>query len=160
MLISDAVDIALNDQRRKFADAYVNLILDTAGCSIEVSSDSPLAALTQITPSELKNTPCIIVTSEAQQENEREYYHHIMGFQGDFIYADNLDDARLLVIQGKGFMPLEGSGQLMKFGDSVARIPLFLGDEQVTRNYCAFWKKDNSGYYVEAFAELLKLKYQ
>ena len=31
MLISDAVDIALNDQRRKFADAYVNLILDTAG---------------------------------------------------------------------------------------------------------------------------------
>ena len=46
----------------------------------------------------------------------------------------------------------------MKFGDFVARIPLFHGDEQVTRDYCALWKKDNSGHYVEAFAELLKLK--
>lgn len=26
----------------------------------------------------------------------------------------------------------------------------------ITRKYCAFWKKDNSGFYIEEFVELLK----
>ena len=159
MLETDQIDIAINDQRRKFSDAYVNLILETTHSSIDISSRSPLAALSQISPLELKNTPCILVTSEAQQEIEREYYHDIVGFQGEFFYAENQETARLLVIGGKGFMPVEGSGQMMNFGTSITRIPLFQGKNHITRNYCAFWKKDNSGYYIEEFAEMLKAQF-
>lgn len=160
LLISGQIDIAFNDQRRKFFDTYVNLILETTHSSIEISARSPLAALSQITPQELKNTPCILVASKAQQETEREYYHDVVGFQGEFIYAENLEAARLLVIGGKGFMPVEGSGQIMNFGTSITRIPLFRDGEQITRNYCAFWKKDNSGYYIEEFADILKAKFE
>ena len=160
LLISGQIDIAFNDQRRKFFDAYVNLILETTHSSIEISSASPLAALSKITPQELKNIPCILVTSPSQQETEREYYHNAVGFQGEFIFAENLEAARLLVISGKGFLPIEGNGQIMNFGTSITRIPLFQNGKQITRNYCAFWKKDNSGYYVEEFADILKSKYE
>lgn len=54
------------------------------------------------------------------------------------------------------FMPVEGAGGDSFFGARIKRIPLLRGDKQITRKYCAFWKKDNSGYYVEEFAEILK----
>lgn len=160
MLGREQVDLVLNDQRRMFSDAFVNLILTTAHSSIEISSHSPLADLKRITPSELKNIPCILVTSEAQQETEREYYHDIVGFRGEYVFAGNLEEARLLVVSGKGFMPVEGGKTRENLGTSICRIPLYQGDTQVTRNYCLFWKKDNSGYYIEEFAEILKSKFE
>ena len=108
----------------------------------------------------MKNIPCILVSSKEQQENEQEYYQGVVGFQGEFLYAENLEEARLLVIGGQGFMPVEGAKQAGNFGSSISRIPLCRGKEQITRNYCAFWKKDNSGYYVEEFAEMLKRQFK
>ena len=160
LLGTEKVDMVLNDQSRMFSDAFVNLILETAHSSIEISRRSPLAALKQVTPSELKNTPCILVASEAQQETEREYYHDIVGFHGEFLFAENLEEARLLVVSGKGFMPVEGGTKATGFGTSICRIPLYQGDTQITRNYCLFWKKDNSGYYIEEFAEVLKSQFE
>lgn len=159
MLGAEKVDLTLNDQRRVFADAYVNFILTTAHSSIEISCHSPLARLKQISPQELKNTPCILVASEAQQETERDYYQTMVGFQGEYIFAENLEEARLLVVSGKGFMPVEGGKAHENFGTSICRIPLFQGDTQITHNYCLFWKKDNSGYYIEEFAEVLKSQF-
>lgn len=126
---------------------------------IEISSRNPIAALPSITPQELKNIPCILVSSRGQRETEQEYYRGIVGFQGDFLYAENLEEARLLVIGGQGFMPVEGARQAENVGSIITRIPLFRGDSQITRNYCAFWKKDNSGYYVEEFADIPKNKF-
>lgn len=37
---------------------------------------------------------------------------------------------------------------------------LVRGKEPILRNYCAFWKKDNSGYYVEEFAKMLKAQFE
>jgi hypothetical protein len=56
----------------------------------------------------------------------------------------------------RGVMPVEGAGGDSFFGATIKRIPLLRGDKQITRKYCAFWKKDNSGYYVEEFVEILK----
>lgn len=156
MLENGVVDIALNDQRRAFSDTFVNVILSTNNSSIEISSRSPIASLQSISPQELKNIPYILVASNTQKDIEREYYRDILGFQGEFLYTENLEAARLLVISGKGFMPVEGTGKGTEFGTSITRIPLIYGDKQLTRNYCAFWKKDNSGYYVEEFADILK----
>lgn len=152
--------MVLNDQRRAFSDQYVNLILTVGNEYIEISSRNPIAALESVTPQELKNVPCILVASREQRENEQEYYQGVIGFQGDFLYAENLEEARLMVICGKGFMPVEGVKRAENFGSAVSRIPLFRGNSQITRNYCAFWKKDDSGYYVEEFADILKRKFE
>ena len=59
-----------------------------------------------------------------------------------------------MVVQNNGFMPIDDGGS--PIGDTTMRIPLFRGDHPIRQHYCAFWKTDNSGYYVEEFAKLLK----
>ena len=159
LLRTGEADLVLNDQRRAFSDEYVNLILAACRSYIEVSAHSPLAQMERISPPELKNIPCILVASEAQRETEQAYYHDVVGFHGEFLYAENLEEARLMVIGRKGFFPVEGTGRAAPAGTSITRIPLVRGGEPILRNYCAFWKKDNSGYYVEEFAELLKAQF-
>ncbi len=160
LLRTGGVDLVLNDQRRAFSDQYVNLILTVGNEYIEISSRNPIASLPRITTQELKNIPCILVASREQRENEQEYYQDVIGFQGDFLYAENLEEARLMVIGGQGFMPVEGVKKAENFGSSISRIPLFRGETQITRNYCAFWKLENSGYYIEEFADILKRKFE
>lgn len=159
LLRTEEADLILNDQRRAFSDEYVNLILTTCRSYIEVSAHSLLAQMKRISPPELKNIPCILVASEAQRETEQEYYHDVVGFPGEFLYAENLEEARLMVIGRKGFFPVEGTGQALSTKTSIVRIPLVRGEEPILRNYCAFWKKDNSGRYVKEFAELLKAQF-
>lgn len=159
LLRTEQVDIILNDQRRAFSDEYVNLLLATFDSFIEVSSHSPLAQMKKISPMELKNFPCILVASAAQQEIERDYYHTVIGLQGEFIYASSLEEARLMVISRKGFLPLEGRGQ-QPAPECCRHIPLWRSDKPVLRSYCAFWKRDNSGYYVEDFADILQAQFK
>lgn len=158
MLRAEQADIVMNDQRRAFSDEYVNLLLTTRESCIEISALSPLAQLTAVTPEELKNFPCILISSQAQRENEQEYYRSVVGINSEILFAENLEEARLLVIGRKGFLPVEGGTSVPGAG-SVVRIPLMRGNEPIRRNYCAFWKKGNSGYYVEEFAELLRAQF-
>lgn len=159
LLRSEGVDLVFNDQRRAFSDEYVNLILTTMSSYIEISSRSPLAVLNKITPQELRNTPCILISSKEQQDTESDYYRDVIGFHGEYLFAENLEEARLMVIGGNAFMPIEASTKTVNFDMPIARIPLYRGENQITRNYCAFWKTDNSGYYIEEFAEMLKLQF-
>lgn len=153
-LRTDRVDLVMNDQRRAFSDEYVNCSLAHVNCCIEIASRNPISALDTVSAEDLKNTPCILIASKSQQKTEQEYYKDIFGFQGDFLFAENMDEARLMVVQNNGFMPVdEGPAAL---GNTTTRIPLRRRENPVTRHYCAFWKMDNSGYYVEEFAEMLK----
>ena len=160
LLRTQQADLILSDQRRAFSDEYRNLILTTCSSYIAVSSHSPLAQMEKITPQELKNSPCILVASEGQREAEREYYHTVFGFQGEFRYAENLEEAWLMVIGRKGFLPMEGSGGAALAGTSVTRVPLVRSEGPILRNYCAFWKKGSSARYVEIFAGLLKKQFE
>jgi hypothetical protein len=66
----------------------------------------------------------------------------------------------MMVIGRKGFMPLEGNGNVPFVGASITRIPLVRENEPILRKYCAFWKKNNSGFYVESFAEILQEQFK
>lgn len=153
------VDLILSDQRRAFSDEYVNSILTTSECYIEITARSPIAEMESVSVQDLKNIPCILVASQNQRENEQSYYHDIVGINGDFLFAENLEEARMLVIGGKGFMPVEGGKQAVQFGTTLCHVPLLRGGKPIKRNYCAFWKADNSGYYIEEFADILKKKF-
>lgn len=159
-LITEEVDLVLNDQRRAFADDYVNFELIRSHCYIEISSHHPLAKLDRVEVEDLKNTPCILVAGRQQQQNESTYYREIVGFTGEHHFAENLQDARILVASGKGFLPVEGIRDDVYYDASIARIPLYRKDEPVRRNYCAFWKEDNSGFFVETFAGILKKQFE
>lgn len=156
----ERADLVLSDQRRAFSDEYVNSLLVTHECYIEIAGRHAIAGMESVDVSDLRNIPCILVASSTQQENEQTYYRDIVGLNGEFLFAENLEEARLLVIGGRGFMPVEGDGQpVQQFGTTLHRIPLLRNGKPIRRNYCAFWKADNSGYYIEEFADILKSRF-
>ena len=150
------VELILNDQRRAFSDVYVNFELMQCGCYAELSIQNPLSKKKKIRLEELRQTPCILISSREQQNAEQEYYRNTLGFGGSYLFADNLEEARLLVVSGRGFLPVESVGTLPPEGKSIRRRPGYQGDQQIMRNYCMFWKKDQTGYYIEEFADLLR----
>lgn len=160
LLRTGGADLVLNDQRRAFSDEYVNLILATSPLYIELSARNPVSALPTVTAGELKNIPCILVSSREQQANEKEFYQTVIGIQGEILYAENLEEARMMVLSGQGFLPVEGNSRTMAFGSSLRRVPLYRGAEPVTRNYCLFWKKENAGDALERFSRMLRQKFE
>lgn len=54
---------------------------------------------------DLKNAPCILVINQTGQKEEQDYYEKIIGLQGDFLFADTVQEARLKIITGQGYMP-------------------------------------------------------
>jgi DNA-binding transcriptional LysR family regulator len=152
----DTIDLALNDQRRAFSDAYHNLVLSTSTTYIEISSRNPLCRLSEIDVKDLKNTPCILVINAQGQEEERKYYDEYVGLHGDFLFSDSLQDARIRIITNQGYMPIDEIGDSDYSDTIVTRIPLVRNGQPITKAYCAFWRKENSGYYIEEFADILK----
>lgn len=157
-LISCRVDVVLSDQRRVFNEEYANYILTTRSCYIEVSARSPIASLESIEVSDLKQIPCILVASKNQRKNERNFYQERIGITGEFVFAENLEEARLLVIGGKGYMPVEGGGQIT-MGTTLSHVRLLRGGKPINRNYCVFWKLEGATDVVQAFGELLRVQF-
>ncbi|CVI70708.1 HTH-type transcriptional regulator CynR [Clostridiales bacterium CHKCI001] len=158
-LENDTVDLVLNDQRRAFSGAYNNMILSESTTYIEISSRNPLCHLDQLDVHDLKNTPCILVINPSGQEEEQRYYDEIVGLHGEFLFAETLQDARLKIVTGQGYMPVDVIGEQVWFDTVVSRILLTRNGEPIEKTYCAFWKKNNSGFYVEEFAEMLKSRF-
>ena len=160
MLLRNEVDLAFNDQRRAFSDEFINVFLTTSITHIEIASRNPISSLDKVTVQELKNMPCILVSSEAERATEEEYYTTIVGLQGEKLFADNMEEARMFVISGKGVMPSEGTPIDGSLGANIARLPLYRGNEPIKRNYCAFMKKENAKKLSEEFIEILRSKFQ
>lgn len=153
-LSEDRVEITLNDQRRLFSDAYENLILAARPALIEVSAHSPIAQMEAVAPAELKNFPCILIAPPPEREAEQEFSRIVLGFPSEFLYAENLEVARLLVAGSRGFLPLEGGER--QAAEPLTRVPLMRNGAPLLRTYCVFWKKENVNPYVPEFARLLK----
>ena len=123
---------------------------------IELSAKNPLSKLETLETDDLKNMPCILVINQAGQQEEQNYYENIIGLHGDFLFADTIQEARLKIMTGQGYLPVDVIGEQVWFDTTVSRIPLIRNNQPVRKVYCAFWRKDNSGYYIEDFAEILK----
>lgn len=155
LLVSNQVDLLLNDQRRAFSEGYYNEILAARPYHAELVARHPIAQREAVAVEELKDFPCIMVSSAEQLDTEQLYYRDIIGLQGTFLQVESLEEGRLLAVSGKGFLLLEGSGS-EPAAAGLRRIPLLRNGKPLLHNYCAFWSRENSGYYVEEFAELLK----
>ena len=153
---TDRVDLVLNDQRRAFSDRYNNEILAESRMYIEISSRNTLGRLEMIDVAELKNIPCILMIHPAGQKEEQTYYEDVIGIKGDYLFADSVQEARLKIITGQGYMPVDVIGDPVWSDSTIDRIPLVRNGDPVRKTYCAFWRKNNSGYYIEDFLDMLK----
>ena len=149
-------DLVLTDQRRAFSDKYANFQLLKCGCYAELSVRSPFAEQESVTMEELKRQACILISSREQQNIEEDYYKNTLGFGGRFLFAENLEEGRLMVAGNRGFLPVERVGTLPPCGTGVKRLPVMEQGQQLKRNYCLFWVKENASYYIEEFAEILR----
>lgn len=155
-LESDKVDLVLSDQRRAFSDLYNNEILSESHTYIEISKHNPLSRLEMVEIAELKNTPCILVINSSGQEEEKAYYEDIVGIKGDYLFADSVQEARLKIITGQGYMPVDVIGNQAWANSTIERVPLVRNGEPIRKTYCAFWRKDNSKSYTKDFAKMIK----
>lgn len=150
------VELALNDQRRAFSGAYNNIVLAESSLCIEVSAKNPLSKLPSLEVTDLKNIPCILVMNQSGQKEEQEYYETIIGLRGEFLFADTMQEARLKIVTGQGYLPVDVIGEQTWFDTTVSRIPLVRNGDPVKKTYCAFWKKTLSDGYLKEFADILK----
>lgn len=114
LLKGNELNIVINDQRRAFSDEYVNYKLMKAYSFVEINAKSHLSALGEIAPEDLKRMPCIIISSKDQQSLEMEYYKNIYGVGEDFIFAESLEEAKLLVAGNRGYCLIESSERTPK----------------------------------------------
>lgn len=155
-LQNNQLDIAINDQRRAFSDAYMNFELAKANIFVQINRKNHLSALDTITPEDLKKVPCILVATKEQQQTEKEYYKTMYGIGEEVLYAENVEEAKILVAGNRGYYLTESSRDEKPSNDYVKNIPLVRDGVQTKKLYCAFWKKENNSEQLEAFAELLK----
>ena len=150
------VDLVLNDQRRAFSDKYANYQLLQCGCYAELSVRNRLSSQDSVELEDLKHSACILISSREQQNTEEDYFRNTLGFGGRFLFAESLEEGRLMVAGNRGFLPIESVGTIPPAGTSIRRLPIMQNGQQLRRNYCVFWVKEQTNYYIEEFAELLK----
>lgn len=150
------VDLILSDQRRAFSSQYANYQLLQCGCYAEISVRNRLSSQESVELDSLKRMPCILISSREQRNTEQDYFQNTLGFGGKFLFAENLEEGRLMVVSNRGFLPVESVGTLPPAGDAIRRLPIVQNGEQLRRNYCVFWLKEHTNYYIEEFAGILR----
>ena len=150
------VDLILSDQRRAFSSQYANYQLLQCGCYAELSVRSHLSSQESVELESLKRLPCILISSREQQNTEQDYFQNTLGFGGKFLFAENLEEGRLMVAGNRGFLPIESVGTLPPAGATIRRLPIVRNGRQLQRNYCVFWLKEQTNYYIEEFAAILR----
>ena len=150
------VDLILNDQRRAFSDQYANYQLLRCGCYAEISARNPISSQESVELEELKHISCILISSREQQNTEEDYFKNTLGFGGRFLFAENLEEGSLMVAGGRGFLPVESVGTLPPPSAAIRRLPIMQNGQQLQKNYCLFWIKEHSNYYIEEFAQMLR----
>lgn len=158
-LVNEDVDIVISDQRRAFAQGYINKSLAYRAVYVEVPLHSSLARAERVTREDLANQTMILVAISGEEENEMAYYREIIGFSGDFRFVNNVEDAHFMMLRNRGFLLVEDERVSDNQKNLVKRIPFYIGKRQMSRHYCVFCKEDNAGYYIEEFMELLKIQF-
>ena len=96
------------------------------------------------------------MASKHTQESEMRYYRDVVGFEGLFLFAENLQFARIMVVANKGIMPIDRIAEKTPALPGVCRIGFTKEGAPVKRAYCAFRKNDNNSYYANRFIEMLR----
>jgi len=155
LLQSGKIDLNFSDQRRALSNEYQNEFLTNSEFMVAVSQTLPVSS-EQMDIAALADFPCILIADDDNQQSEEDYYRDILGVKGEFVFAKNYDEAQMLVASNQGYLIINQRMKKQLNSEIVKIIKLVKGDRKLIQNYYAYWKVDNSGFYIESFAELLK----
>lgn len=141
-------DLVISDLRRKPSEQYVNFFLTKSCIYAELAKNNPLSQLETISADDLKNTPTILISPVSQRHNEEIFYREYFGIKGDFIYAENLEEAHLMVVSNKGYFPIEFNEPPQQ-SEIVKYVPIMQKESQIYKKYYAFWRADATKKYIE-----------
>ena len=130
-----SLDMVINDQWRALSDQYINDELTEQPLFALVRQDHPCAAKGSASVEALQEDLCILVCSPGQREIEATHGRDILGLQSNFLFADNLDAARMNAAAGAGFYICDGD---MTPPEGTTPVPLMRGEKQLTRKMFAF----------------------
>lgn len=154
------LDLNFSDQRRALSGDYHNEFLTRTALLVRVASGTFPAGQDKVDVNALAETPCILVADSAHADSEERYCRDVLGIRSDFITTANYDEAHLLVASRQGFLITNEQSQEHGPSSGTQLLKLYHDGMQMTQKYYAYWKKGNSGYYIEAFAEILKDQFQ
>lgn len=157
-LRSGKIDLNFADQRRALSNEYINEFLTDSKFMLAISRID-FEDVTDIDISKLADIPCILISDDDKLENDREYYQEILGVRSDFIMVKNYDEAQILVASNQGYLIVNDRTQEQLDSTIVKTINLVNNKQQMMQKYYAYWKANNSGYYIESFAKLLKANF-
>jgi DNA-binding transcriptional LysR family regulator len=155
LILNHDVDVLFSDRRRALSDTYFNRHLFDGWQYVEVSEASGVAWAERLTVAELSSLNCILISSEDQEEVEREYYRNVLGFRSSFLFARSREEGRMMVAGNRGFMPVETRAQNGRSGSAIRRIPLVGPQGQLKSEYYCYWPKDRTNRLIEEFSDIL-----
>lgn len=156
LIENNRIDLNFSDLRRAPSNKYINDHLTDSTFEVVVSKKYIKAKQKKITSHELTDLPCILVVGNSNQDSEINYYRDILGIESEFTVVGTYEEALLQVAAGAGyFITNERTGQSIH-NQTLTKLVLLNGDQPMIQHYYAFWKADNSGFYVETFAQMLK----
>lgn len=155
LLRTNKIDLNFSDQRRALSNEYQNEFLTSSEFMVAVNHSLPVDDK-KIDIADLADIPCILIVDGNNQESEDEYYRNVLGVKSEFTFAKNYDEAQMLIASNQGYLIINHRMRKQLDQSIVKMIPLIKGDRKLIQNYYAYWQADNSGYYIEAFADLLK----
>lgn len=153
------IDLVINDQRRAFSTDYENLVLTDLPLYVAFAAFNPHTKEEVLAIENSFDKPLILVADSQQEETERAYYRDYIGFSGDMQFVPSATEAKMSVVANRGYLPLE-FGKGASLPPTLSCRPIYKQGRPILRRMCAFWKKDNSGYYVETMAVLLAKTFQ
>lgn len=158
LLQNNEMDLIFSDQRRALTNEYHNEFLTNSEFIVVVNKTLPVSS-EQIDITTLADFPCILISDDGNQQSEESYYHDIIGVKGEFVIAKNYDEAQMMVASNQGYLIINKRMEKQLNSEIVKIIQLVKGEHKLIQNYYAYWKADNSGFYIESFAALLKQRF-
>ncbi|MDN5953858.1 MAG: LysR family transcriptional regulator [Loigolactobacillus coryniformis] len=155
LLQTGKIDLNFSDQRRALSNEYQNEFLTASEFIVAVNNSLPVETQ-KIDVADLVDIPCILIIDGNQQVSEKEYYRNVLGVKSEFVIAKSYDEAQMLIASNQGYLIINQRMRTQLDKDIVKMISLVKGDRKLIQNYYAYWQANNSGYYIETFAELLK----
>ena len=103
---------------------------------------------------ELKNVPCIMVASVADEKSEHHYLKDILRIKNDLIAVETLGEAILMVESGSGYLIMNEMTASHVDDDQVQKLFLLRDGKQLREKYVLLAKSDDSQ--VAEFSKILR----
>ena len=103
---------------------------------------------------ELKNMPCIMVSSVDEEKSEYHYLKDVLKLKNDLLGVETLGEAILMVESGSGFLIMNEKTTKHIDDDQVQKLFLLRDSKQMREKYVLLAKSDDER--VAEFSEILK----